>query len=190
MTRDEAYKELQSLIKNQNLIKHHLACEAVMRALYRRFNLKNPDPLEEERWGMVGLLHDADYELTKDTPERHTLELQKLIGNKLDEGMMHAIKSHNWASNGVEPSSAMDWSIYCADELTGLIIAATLIHPDKKLASLTVDFISNRFKEPSFAKGASRDQIKLCEEKLGIPLLDFVKLTLSAMQGISGELGL
>ena len=189
MTREEAYQELQSLIKNPNLLKHHLACESVMRAIYRKFNAGGLDPAQEERWGMVGLLHDADYEMTKDQPERHTLELEKLIGNKLDEGMMHAIKSHNWARTGVEPNSTLDWSIYACDELTGLIIAAALVHPDKKLTSLTSDFVMNRFKETSFAKGADREQIKACEEHLGIPLSEFIDLNLKAMQGISKELG-
>ena len=190
MTRVEAYQELQSLIKNQNLIKHHLACEACMRALYHRIHPADANPAEEERWGIVGLLHDADYELTKDKPERHTLELESRIGNKLDEDQMHAIKAHNWAANGVEPQNALDWSIYCCDELTGLIIAATLIHPDKKLSSVTLDFILNRFKETSFAKGANRDQITACVEHLGIPLNEFIEICLKAMQGISGELGL
>lgn len=190
MTREEAYEELTSLIKNPNLIKHHLAAEAVMRALYRKFNAKSLDPAQEERWGMVGLLHDADYELTKDQPERHTLELEKLLGNKLDEGMMHAIKSHNFARTGVEPNSTLDWSIYACDELTGLIIASALVHPDKKLKSLTSDFVLNRFKESSFAKGADRKQIKACEEHLGIPLKEFVEINLKAMQGISQDLGL
>ncbi len=190
MTRDEAYREVTSLIQNQNLIKHHLACEAVMRALYRRFNPDSPDPGQEERWGIVGLLHDADYEKTKDQPERHTLVLEQLIGNRLDAEQMHAIKAHNFAKTGIEPQSALDWSIYACDELTGLIVAATLIHPDKKLASVTVDFIMNRFKEPNFAKGANREQIKACEEHLGIPVANFVELNLKAMQTISQELGL
>lgn len=189
MNRDEAYKILTELIKNQNLLKHHLACETTMRALYRRLN-KNQTPREEERWGIVGLLHDADYELTKDTPEKHTLVLEEKIGSKLDPDMMHAIKSHNWHRNGVEPKNLMDWSIFCCDELTGLIVAAALIHPDKKLDSLSVEFIMNRFGEKSFARGADREMIKMCEEKLGITLGEFVELTLSAMQAISEELGL
>lgn len=190
MTRQEAYTELQSLIKNPNLIKHHLACEAAMKALYLHFHPSDANPAEEERWGTVGLLHDADYELTKDHVERHTLELEERLGNKIDNEQMHAIKSHNWASNGVEPQSAMDWSIYACDELTGLIIAATLIHPDKKLASVDVDFIMKRFNEPGFARGANREQIKACEEHLQIPLISFVDLVLKSMQNISGELGL
>jgi predicted hydrolase (HD superfamily) len=83
----------------------------------------------------------------------------------------------------------MDWSIYCCDELTGLIIAAALVHPDKKLASIDMVFIMNRFNEKSFAKGANRDQIKHCEEKLGIPLSEFIEIVLSSMQEISSELG-
>lgn len=189
MDRSEAYKILTEFIKNQNLIKHHLACEATMKALYRRLN-KDQNPQDEEKWGIVGLLHDADYELTKDTPEKHTLVLEKKIGDKLPPDVMRAIKSHNWHRNGVEPKNLMDWSIYCCDELTGLIVAAALVHPDKKLNSLSIEFIMNRMKEPSFARGADREMIKKCDEKLGIPLGEFVELTLSAMQEISNELGL
>ncbi len=189
MKRDEAYKILIELIKNQNLQRHHFACEAVMMSLYKRFN-KNQNPKEEKKWGIVGLLHDADYELTKDTPEKHAIVLGEKIGDKLPPDVLHAIQSHNWHNNGVEPKNLMDWSIYCCDELTGLIVAAALIHPDKKLSSLTVDFILNRFGEKSFAKGADREMIKTCEAKLGIPLNEFIDINLSAMQTISKELGL
>jgi len=198
MDRQEAYKTLTKLIKNQNLIKHHLACEAVMKVLYRKFTLPaNQNPQDEEKWGIVGLLHDADYELTRNHPEKHTLVLQEKIGSKLPQDVMYAIMSHNFSNNKVLPKSAMDWSIYCTDELTGLIIASTLVNPaspagrpDKKLASVTTDFIINRFNEPSFARGANRDQILACEDKLGIPIRDFIDISLKAMQLISNELGL
>lgn len=192
MNRPEAYKTLTEFIKNQNLIKHHLACEAVMKALYRKLEGEKPSfaKVTEDKWGLVGLLHDADYELTKDTPEKHTIVLEEKIGDKLPADVMHAIQSHNWQRNGVEPKNLMDWSIYCCDELTGLIVAAVLIHPDKKLASLNVDFILNRFGEKSFARGADREMIKTCEEKLGIPLAEFIDINLKAMQEISNELGL
>lgn len=189
MTREEAYKTLTEFIKNPNLIKHHLACEATMKALYKRLN-KNQNQEDEEKWGLVGLLHDADYELTKDTPEKHAIVLEEKIGDKLPKDVMHAIQSHNWKRNGVEPKNLMDWSIYCCDELTGLIVAAALVHPDKKLAPLNADFIMNRFTENSFARGADREMIKMCDEKLEIPLNEFVKLTLSAMQNISSDIGL
>lgn len=191
MNREEAYITLTKLIKNKNLIKHHLACEAVMKVLYRKFTPPaSQNPQDEEKWGLVGLLHDADYELTRNHPEKHTLVLEEKIGRKLPADVMYAIMSHNFANNKVLPKSAMDWSIYCADELTGLIIAATLVNPDKKLASVTTDFVINRFNEPSFAKGANRDQILACEDKLRIPIRDFIDLSLKAMQLINNELGL
>lgn len=191
MNREESYKTLTKLIKNQNLIKHHLACEAVMKVLYRKFTPSaGQNPQDEEKWGIVGLLHDADYELTRNHPEKHTLVLEEKIGSKLPADVMYAIMAHNFANNKVLPKSAMDWSIYCADELTGLIIAATLVNPDKKLASVTTDFILKRFNEPSFAKGANRNQILACQDKLGIPIRDFADLSLKAMQLISNELGL
>ena len=188
MNRDEAYQILVQYIKNPNLIKHHLACEATMKALCRRLN-PQADEREQERWGIVGLLHDADYELTKETPEKHGLIIKEKNPN-LPEDIWRAIASHNGDRNGITPKTPMEWSIYCCDELTGLIVAAALIHPDKKLSSIDVKFIMNRFGEKSFAKGADREMIKKCEEKLGIPLGEFVELTLSAMQTISGEIGL
>jgi predicted hydrolase (HD superfamily) len=189
MTRDEAYQILISLVKNENLIKHHLAAEAAMKALYVRLTPK-PIPQEQEAWGIVGLLHDADYELCKKHPEKHTLILEEKIGDKLDPKLMQAIKSHNWQNNGVVPKSRLDWSIYCCDELTGLIVAAALIHPEKKLAFLTVDFVIKRFNEPSFAKGANRSQILMCEKELTVPFAEFIGIVLKAMQEISTELGL
>jgi hypothetical protein len=189
MTRDEAYLILTDLVKNKNLIKHHLACEAAMKAIYKRISAK-PTPEEETNWALVGLLHDADYELCRDHPEKHTLVLEEKIGFKIDSRLMYAIKSHNFAYTGFQPKSYMDWGIYCCDELTGLIIAAALVHPEKKLASLTVEFIMNRFNSPSFAKGANREQIKMCEQELGIPLDEFVGIVLNSMQEIAVDLKL
>lgn len=189
MNREEAYEILKKLIKSKNLIKHHLACEAAMKALYVRLNpAKNPQ--EAENWGLVGLLHDGDYELSKNHPEKHTLILEEKIGDKLDPKIMYAIKSHNWQNNGFEPKSNLDWSIYCCDELTGLIIACALIHPDKKLSSLDREFIMKRFSEPSFARGANREQIRLCEKELTIPLEEFVDIVLKSMQQIAPHLEL
>jgi hypothetical protein len=189
MTRNEAYQILTDLVKNKNLIKHHLACEAAMKAIYKKIS-PTPTPEEETNWGIVGLLHDADYELCRDHPEKHTLILEEKIGFKIDPRLMYAIKSHNYANNGFEPKSYMDWGIYCCDELTGLIIAAALVHPEKKLAPLTVEFIMNRFDSPSFAKGANREQIKMCTAELGIPLQEFIGIVLKAMQEIAVDLKL
>ncbi|MBI2025861.1 MAG: phosphohydrolase [Candidatus Levybacteria bacterium] len=189
MTRQEALQLLSQNVKNQNLIKHMLSTEAVMRALYLRLN-PNPNTETLDDWGLVGLLHDLDYELCKDHPEKHGIVSAEKLKGKLDPLLIHAIMAHNYKYTKVMPDSLMDWSISSCDELTGLIIAATLVSPQKKLASITSDFVLNRFKEKSFARGANREQIKNCEEKLNIPLNEFVAIGLTAMQKISQSLGL
>ncbi|MFQ6000254.1 MAG: HDIG domain-containing metalloprotein [Anaerolineae bacterium] len=184
MTRDEALALVNELIKNKNLVKHHLAAEACMRALARHFGE------DEETWGLVGLLHDADYEITEKDPERHTLELGKILREKgVDEAVIRAAQSHSDAS-GVPRDTLMAKALYACDELTGLIVAAALVHPDKKLAPLDVEFIMRRFKEKAFARGARREMILTCEPELGIELKEFIKICLVAMQGIAGDLGL
>lgn len=183
MTRQTAYQILTKYLKNPNLIKHCLAAEATMRALAPKFKG------DIEEWGITGLLHDADYEESKGHPEKHGLLLFELEPNSIPTVIEHAIKAHNFEETHVQPESTMDWAIYCCDQLTGLIIAATLVHPDKKLMSVDVDFVLNRMKKKDFAKGAKRESIYLCEEKLGIPLREFVGITLTAMQNIHTELG-
>ena len=184
MTREEALGLVKSLIKNKNLVKHHLATEACMRALARHFGE------DEEIWGLVGVLHDADYEITEKDPERHTLELGKILREKdVDEAVIRAAQSHSDAS-AVPRNTLMAKALYACDELTGLIVAAALVHPDKKLAPLDVEFIMRRFKEKAFARGAHREQILTCEPELGIGLEPFIGICLSAMQGIADELGL
>ena len=189
MIRQDAYQTLTSFIKNPNLIKHHLACEAIMLALCKKFNPK-ADAVTLNKWGTVGLLHDADYELTKDDPGKHTIVLEQKIGSLMDSDVMYAIKAHNFAKTGATPKSQMDWAMYCCDELSGLIIAAALIHPDKKLVSLTSEFIMKRFDEKNFAQGADRSQIMMCEKELKIPLPEFIQIALSAMQKITFDLNL
>ena len=181
MTREEAYELAKSRLKNRNLFKHVLAVEAVMRALARHFGE------DEERWGLAGLLHDLDYEETKDDPERHTLVTAELLQNyDADEEIVHAIKAHN---NRVPRESLMDKAIYAADPVTGLIVAAALMHPSKKLAGIDVPFVLRRFKEKRFAAGANREQIRSCEE-IGLSPEEFLDIALRAMQGISEDLGL
>lgn len=185
MTREEALVFVQDWIKNPNLVKHHLAAEAVMKALARHLGG------DEKKWGLVGLLHDADYEQTKDKPERHALMLaEELERMGVDKEIIYAIKAHNKDHTKIEPKSKMDWALYCSDELTGFIVAVALVMPDKKLDSVKVDSVLKKMKDKAFAAAVDREQIRLCEEKLGIPLRQFVEIALGAMQNISGELGL
>lgn len=187
MNSEEAFRILNQHLKNKNLIKHSLAAQAAMKSLCKYLNPKSTEE-EIEKWGITGLLHDGDYEETANTPEKHGVLITEQV--ELPKEIAHAINSHNFQNTKVEPVSPMDWSITCCDQLTGLIVAATLISPTKKLADVTSEFVLKRFGEKAFARGADRNVIKMCEEKLGIPLNEFIDITLSAMQTISGELGL
>lgn len=181
LTREEAYKLVKPRFSNKNLFKHVLAVEAVMRELAN--HLKEP----EESWGLAGLLHDLDYEGTVNTPERHTLVTEEVLKPyNLPPEIIHAIKCHN---NLAVRESLMDKALYAADPVTGLIVAATLMHPDKKLHSVDKEFVLRRFKEKSFARGADRGQIKSCEE-MGLSLETFIDISLRGMQNISDDLGL
>ncbi len=183
MDRDEALSSIVANVENQNTVKHMLATEAIMRALACRLGQ------DEEEWGVTGLLHDIDVELTGEDPATHSklgADLARELG--ANEAMAQAILRHNEA-HGFPLESPLDRALWCADPLTGLVIAAALVRPDKRLAGLTVDSLSKRFKEKRFAAGASRDAIASCQE-LGLGLEEFLDLGLGAMQAIAPELGL
>ena len=181
MTRDEAYALLKEKVKTANLVKHCLAVEACMRAVAAELGT------DEELWSLTGLLHDLDYEETKDNFERHgLLTCEYLEDRGFPDGFYDAIKAHAYKK---EPTGDFEVALYAVDPLTGLIVAAALMHPDKKLGSLDADFVMRRFGEKRFAAGANRDQIKACE-KLNIELPRFVEICVGAMQGISDDLGL
>ena len=183
VTRKEALDSIRANIENGNTIKHMLATEAIMRALARRFGE------DEEEWGLAGLLHDIDVELTEGDMSTHSklgADLARELG--ASEAMVHAILCHNQA-HGVPLETKLDKALFCADPLTGLITAAALVRPDKKLAGVEAASVKKRFKEKSFAAGASREQISQCSA-LGLELDEFLALGLEAMKGIAPNLGL
>jgi uncharacterized protein len=180
MKREDAVKLIGEKVKTKNLIKHMYAAEAVMKALARRF------AEDEELWGLAGLLHDLDYDLTLDDPGRHARETAEWIEGQVDPRVIEAIVAH---PGHIARESMMAKALYAVDPLTGLIVAAALIHPSKKLSSIDAEFVLNRFDEKRFAAGADRSQIRACSE-LGISLDEFVRIGISAMQGISNALGL
>lgn len=183
MMREEALQLLMEHVHNQNLLKHMYACEAVMRRLARHFGE------DEELWGLAGLLHDIDYDRTKDDPERHSLQGAAILAEHgFPEVLTYAVKTHN-DRHGLVRKSLIDKALYATDPVTGLIVAGALIRPEKKLAAIDVPFLLNRMAEKSFARGANREQIKSCSE-LGLSLEEFLGLALEAMQGIATELGL
>ncbi len=190
MTREQAYDLMCEMIQNKNLRKHGLAVEAIMRALYNKLGAGNSELGDEEEWAIVGLLHDADYELIEKDPERHTLVTEeKLRPFGVSERIINGIKAHH---DGIKPTrdNLLESAVYCADELSGLITAVALVRPDKKLESVDVDSVMKKFKQANFAAGAKREQIEACEKELGIPLREFVDIALKAMQEIHEELGL
>ena len=151
-------------ISDQNLIKHSLAVEVIMLSLARRFGE------DIEKWGLTGLLHDIDYEKVKDDLSQHSLEGAKMLEELgLGKDICQAVKVHNEA-HGIPPETLMEKTLFVTDPLTGLIVAATLVLPSKKIADLTAENILNRFKEKAFARGASREIIAKSEELLNIKL--------------------
>lgn len=181
MTREEAVELVEQKVSNQNLRKHMVATEAVMRKLAVRLEQ------DEDLWGMCGLLHDLDYDLTADDfPKHGLLTAEMLSETDLPEEAVYAIKSH---PGHFPRKNLLDKALYAVDPVTGLIVAAALMHPTKKLKNLDVDFVMRRFKEKRFAAGANREQISSCEE-LGLKLEEFISLALDSMQEIDTALGL
>ena len=184
MDRQQALDVLQNHVKADNLRKHCLATEAVMRALAQRLD----EP--EELWGVVGLLHDLDFEETLGQPSEHGLRTADILADSdLPAEVITAIKAHNAEALGVERRSRLDFALSCAESITGMVVATALVYPDKRLASVKPKSILKRMKKKDFARRVNRDQIRLCEE-IGVELSDFADLSLRAMQGISEELGL
>jgi putative nucleotidyltransferase with HDIG domain len=183
MDREEALKAIRENVKNENLVRHMLATEAIMRALARRFGE------DEEEWGLAGLLHDIDVEVTGGDMHRHSREGAEMV-SKLGAGdaIAAAILAHNEA-HGVPPQTLMEKSLFCTDPLTGLITAAVLVRPDKKIAGLEAKSVRKRFKEKSFAAGANREIIARCAD-IGLELDEFIALGVAAMQSIATDLGL
>ncbi|MBN1940277.1 MAG: HDIG domain-containing protein [Candidatus Aminicenantes bacterium] len=181
MNREEALSLLHTHLKNKNLVKHCYAVEACMRAMAVRLGA------DSEAWGLAGLVHDLDYEMTGMSVDLHTTETVKILSAEgLPPEVIHAVQAHAGKTPCLSP---MDWAIYAVDPLTGLIIAAVLMHPEKKIGAIDVEFIKRRYKEKSFAKGARREDIETCRN-LGLELDEFIGVCLQAMQGIGADLGL
>jgi putative nucleotidyltransferase with HDIG domain len=183
MNRQEALESIRENVENENLVKHMLATEAIMRVLAKRLGG------DENEWGLAGLLHDIDVELTNGDMSSHSklgADLARDLG--ASEAVANAILCHN-ETHGIPPRTTMEKALFCADPLTGLITAAALVRPDRKLAGLEAKSVRKRFKEKGFAAGASREQIAKCAD-IGLELDEFIAIGLEAMKGIAPQLGL
>jgi uncharacterized protein len=184
ITREQAIGLLHNYIKNEKMIFHSLASEVVMRALARRLGR------DEEKWGLAGLLHDLDVEITNAEPTVHGTQTEVLLKDyNLDPEILNAIRMHNECSSGKERSLEFEHALAAGETITGLIFATTYVYPDKKLTSVKTKSVVKRMKEKAFAASVSRENIMECE-KIGIPIDEFATICINAMLPIAGELGL
>ena len=184
MTKEEALSLLKEKIKNKNLINHSLAVGAAMKKLAEHFSQP------ADKWEICGLLHDIDYEETKDRPKDHSIVGSEMLKNLgLEKEIWQAVLAHN-EIHGIEPETLMEKALFCVDPLTGLIVASTLVLPSKKLADLKLSSVIKKFKDKSFAKGANREIISKSKDYLGLELEEFISLTMEAMREISDQIGL
>jgi len=183
MDRKEAVSLVKENVKKDYLFKHILAVEAIMRGIAKHLNE------DVELWGLVGLLHDIDYEKTENDPKNHGILAENLLKDKVDEKIIHAIKSHNFDHTGITPETKIEKALIAADAISGLIVATALIIPSKKLKDVKVKSIKKKFKQKDFARRCSRERM-LVIEHVGIPKEKFFEIALEAMQRISEELGL
>ncbi|MFC2115226.1 HD domain-containing protein [Bacteroidota bacterium] len=184
MTREEAWNHLNNNVKNEKMLYHSLSSEAVLRALARRLGK------DEDRWGLAGLLHDIDVEITNADPGLHSLKAKELLMDfNLDEELLDAIRMHNEMATGQLRSTEFQHALAAGETITGLIYATALVYPDRKIASVKPKSIVKRMKQKAFAASVNREVIMECE-KIGIPLQEFVEISLDAMKEIGESIGL
>lgn len=182
-TRDEAVAFLKENIKAENMIKHSYASEAVLRAVARHLGEN------EDEYGIAGLLHDVDVEITNADPFTHGPYAEKLLKGKISDKMLDAIVMHNEVATGKKRTNRFQHALAAGETITGLIMATTLVYPDKKIASVKTSSVTKRMKQLAFAASVKRENILECE-LIGIPLDQFAELSVNAMKEISDSLGL
>lgn len=184
LPRPVALALLKTHIKNDRMLAHSLASEAVMRALAIRMGQ------DVEIWGLAGLLHDIDVEETNADPCTHAIVGAKMLSDMgLDEEIVDAIRMHNEVATGVERSTLFQHALAAGETITGLITATSLVYPDKKVASVKPKSITKRMKEKAFAASVKRENIIECE-LIGISLDEFAALAIAAMVTVAEEIGL
>jgi putative nucleotidyltransferase with HDIG domain len=183
ITREQAVQLLDENIRSVNMKNHCYASEAVMRALARRLGR------DEEAWGIAGLLHDIDTEITQADPYRHGPYATNLLEGKVTSEMLDAIVMHNEIAAGKDRYTEFQHALAAGETITGLITATALVYPDRKVTSVKVKSITKRMKEKAFAASVRREVILECE-KIGLTLDEFVEISLGAMQEVGDQIGL
>ena len=182
-TREEAVALLYEYTKSDSLRKHGLGVEAVMRAYARKYDE------DEEVWGIVGLLHDFDYEIHP-TADKHPMEGSKILRERgYPEEVIYAIQCHA-DYLGLERKTNMDKAIFACDELAGLVTAVALVRPSKSVMDVKVKSVKKKMKDKSFARGVLREDIINGTAQLGVDIDEHIATVIEAMQGVASELGL
>lgn len=195
MTRQQAVELLESMVQNPGLRGHMKAMDIQMRGLWDYFSQTRKDevPESQETWGLIGLLHDADWERTESTPDQHTLVTSERVREyNVPETFADSIRTHNAKRIAGQrtPETLMEWSLYASDHMSGIIVACALVMPEKKLRDVTAQRVLKKFKEKSFAKGATRDEILEGIKHLDIDLETLVRICLTSLQQEAQALGL
>ncbi|HBZ66786.1 MAG TPA: hydrolase [Bacteroidales bacterium] len=184
MNRDKAIDLLHTYVKNQKMIQHSLASEAVMLQIALHLGQNT------ETWAMAGLLHDLDVEITNADPKTHGRETVRILTELAEDAeMIAAIGAHNEDSCNRQRETVFEHALAAGETITGLITATALVYPDRKVASVKPKSVIKRMKEKAFAASVKRENILECE-KIGIPIEDFVILALNAMTLIHQDLDL
>ncbi len=185
-TREQAMELVKKYNKEESHIHHAIAVENTMRHFAKIFN-EDPD-----LWGVVGLLHDIDWEMTTETPEKHCHVAPELLREAgIDEDIIHAVRSHGFGiCSDVEPSNNLEKTLFAVDELTGLIITAGLVRPSRSLADLELKSVKKKWKDKAFARGVNREIIKQGAEKMNMPLDDLINETIKALRPVEKLIGM
>jgi putative nucleotidyltransferase with HDIG domain len=184
INREDAFILLNDFVKNEKMIQHCLASEAVLKALAEKLGEN------QEMWSLAGLLHDIDVEITNADLKLHGLEAEKILKNKgVNPEIVEAIKRHNEAAHDLKRETKFHFALAAGETITGLITATALVYPDKKLENVRVKSITKRMKEKAFAASVNREIIMECE-KIGLTIDEFAEISLKAMQSIYESLGL
>jgi len=182
-SREEAFALLKEFNESENHIRHAIAVEAVMRYMARKHGE------DEEVWGVIGLVHDLDYERFPDQHCKKTAEILREKG--WPEEAIRAIMSHGWGiCTDVEPQSLLEKTLYAVDELTGLVAAAALVRPSRSVLDLTAKSVKKKWKDKRFAAGVNRSVIEKGAELLGIDLTELITDTIMGMREVADQIGL
>lgn len=182
--REQAYTLLKEYNKNESLIKHALAVEAVMNHFSELLNEE-----DKEKWGVIGLIHDLDYEMY---PDEHCVKSREILEKSgWPEDYIRAVECHGWKiCTDVEPVERMEKVLFTTDELTGLIAATALMRPTKSILDLSVKSVKKKWKQKSFAAGVNREIILEGAELLGMEIEEIIGQTIKGMQNVAEEIGL